>query len=206
MRLLIGFLSALAFSVGISANPAGAATLNLDTSGQLLGASGVVISGKKYNVEFLAGSCIDVFNGCDDASDFAFSTEEEGRLATIALREQVWIDSVLGQFDSRPELTRGCTNVFGCSAFKVIGFGSRPDEIRMWDGLNRAGPGGIDEGTPIGSDRFLDLSDPNVDSSDSYTFAKFSAVTPVPLPLGGVLLLTGLAGLAAIRRRKKRAV
>lgn len=40
-------------------------------------------------------------------------------------------------------------------------------------------------------------------SNTSWVFATATAVSPVPLPAGGVLLLTGLAGMAALRRRKK---
>lgn len=42
-------------------------------------------------------------------------------------------------------------------------------------------------------------------SNTSWVFATATAVDPVPLPAGGVLLLTGFAGLAALRRRKQRA-
>lgn len=37
------------------------------------------------------------------------------------------------------------------------------------------------------------------------TWTSTTAPSPVPLPAGGLLLLTGLAGVAAIKRRKKRA-
>jgi hypothetical protein len=36
-------------------------------------------------------------------------------------------------------------------------------------------------------------------------FTRISPVTPVPLPAGGLLLLSGLAGVVALKRRKKRA-
>lgn len=40
--------------------------------------------------------------------------------------------------------------------------------------------------------------------SDPVTYAVATPVSPVPLPAGGVLLLTGLGGVAAFKRRKKR--
>ncbi|MEO9516769.1 MAG: VPLPA-CTERM sorting domain-containing protein [Paracoccaceae bacterium] len=53
--------------------------------------------------------------------------------------------------------------------------------------------------------------DPNNDTSLNPTGASASSslagsdVVPVPLPAGGFLLLTGLGGIAAHRRRRKRA-
>lgn len=49
-------------------------------------------------------------------------------------------------------------------------------------------------------DSGYDLRHIEVKSLETYTFAP--AVTPVPLPAGGLLLITALGGLAAARRRK----
>jgi hypothetical protein len=46
----------------------------------------------------------------------------------------------------------------------------------------------------------------NVAYDQEISFANFtiSPISPVPLPAGGLLLLSGLAGVAALKRRKKR--
>ena len=84
-----------------------AATLNV-SGGILLGASDVDVDGTPYDVVFVEGTCIDVFSGCDSNDDFNFNNPD-ALLATLALLDQVFLDGVLGSFDSEPELTFGCT-------------------------------------------------------------------------------------------------
>lgn len=49
----------------------------------------------------------------------------------------------------------------------------------------------------------FNLSDSS--TANNWVFAIAEPVSPVPLPAGAVLLLTGFAGLAALRRRKRAA-
>ena len=60
-------LVSLLASLGFASN-AYAATLNV-VDGQLMGASNVSVDGSLYDVQFLDGSCIDLYNGCDEVSD-----------------------------------------------------------------------------------------------------------------------------------------
>ena len=77
--------------------------------GQLFGARNVPVGSLSFNVEFVDGTCAAVFNGCDEASDFAFSTLADARLAGESLLAKVFLDVVtLGNFDSEPLLTNGC--------------------------------------------------------------------------------------------------
>jgi hypothetical protein len=100
-------------AIGLLAVPtaAHAVTLHVDANGILTGASGVNVAATLYDVQFLDGSCISLFTGCDNATDdFAFTTEAHALIAAQALLDQVFTDSPLGQFDSVVDLTNGCTN------------------------------------------------------------------------------------------------
>ena len=85
----------------------------------LVGANGVNVGGTLYDVEFRnapGDSCIGLFTGCDQPTDFVFQTESLARAASQALLDQVFTDSALGNFDSEPALTQGCTNSSLCAA------------------------------------------------------------------------------------------
>ena len=96
MKMFI--LSAVLFFV---AGAAQAATLNA-VGGQLMGASNVLVDGNLYDVQFLGGTCIALYNGCDAVSDFTFQTSAAAGLASQALLDQVFIDGGGGSFDTDP--------------------------------------------------------------------------------------------------------
>ena len=87
----------------LMAGGAQAATLNV-IGGILHGASDVLVDGSLYDVQFLDGTCIGLYNGCDAVTDFTFQTEASATLASQALLDQVLVDGVDGQFDSTPGL------------------------------------------------------------------------------------------------------
>lgn len=101
------FLGAAALAVGVSAGAGLAATLTIDATGQLTGATDVTVEGSLYDLTFAHGSCAGLFMGCDDAADFIFPTAGQAISAAQALLDQVLIDGPLGQFDSHPELVAG---------------------------------------------------------------------------------------------------
>src|ERR1041384_1037176 len=74
--------------------------LVVDSNGYLTGARNVTVGGALYDVEFKDGSCVEQFDGCDDASDFLFPTTEEATPALQALLDDVFVDSAAGLFDS----------------------------------------------------------------------------------------------------------
>lgn len=181
-----------------------AATVQLNVvGGQLLGASNVEVNGTLYDVEFVDGSCVALFSGCDDVSDFAFSTFQQARAAAQSLGESVFLDGPLGDFDSDPGLTAGIEKSrFGNSGDFFIPYSIDPAQTAAFrsaffsnrsttnDGVGARVAGGL---------RLFDFS--NINAS---AFARFTPadIAVVPLPAAGGLLLAGLAGLGALRARR----
>lgn len=97
----------------VGALSASAAPILTISDGILTGARNVEVKGKFYAVNFIDGSCNSLFRSCS-VTAFAFTKFTDGIGASQALLDQVFVDGPLGSFDSRPELTRGCTNTTVC--------------------------------------------------------------------------------------------
>lgn len=179
----------LASALVFAASGATAATLNV-SGGRLLGASGVVVDGNLYDVDFIDGTCIALFDGCDASSDFTFITQATAILASQALIDQVFLDGAFA-FDSSPSLTNGCTHLSSCMA------------ATPWQ------PNGTSVDLVVGrnlvtSDVVQSLAYPsNIDSSIT-TDLVYAVWTPVPEPGTGVMVLGGLAAMGARRNRNPR--
>ena len=184
---------------GLSTVPVFAATLNV-VDNQLVGASGVNLGGELFSVEFVDASCVDVFNGCDAVSNFDFQTSKDATAASQALLDQVFTDS------NSERLNDPLTFVNGIEDSALAQFAtpwtlpgvSINDEATVGASvLEFRGDFLTDE---IGD--FLRSVSGGADD-ESGVFAVWSAdsITPVPLPAGGALLLTGLGAFVALRRR-----
>lgn len=191
------FLGAVATALLLTSG-SGRAASQVVVGGELIGARDVDVAGVLYNVSFESLSCVELFDGCDEASDFAFSTFQDARAASIALNNQVFFDGPLGDFDSNPELTRGITRSQGTMA-TIFGFSETPGSVDYSNFVNGDGT----QGNPD-FDRGARSIGINQTPNGLITFAKWE-VAAVPVPAGGLLLVTGLAGLAAFRRRRRAA-
>ena len=108
MRKILMMLGG-AFAFAFSAPATAQVTLQWDsTLTQITGATGVAVGSGIYSVEFVDGTCASVFSGCDDSSDFAFTTSGSALLAAQALLDQVF----QGPWDALPQVALGCETTF----------------------------------------------------------------------------------------------
>lgn len=190
-------LAAAAYLTLASLAPAWALSLDI-VGGQLQGASDVIVGTSSFDVEFLDGTCAALFDGCNQPGDFAFSDETTALDAAQALLDQIFVDVPGGAFDSDPRLTRGISRASGSIIVPFSAGDPRFDAVVI---TNKPGSL-VDEfhsTNPLFSLDTLFHGD--------LAFARFTSTsTPsaVPLPVGGLLLLSALAGLGALRRGKKR--
>ena len=198
VRKAFALVATITGFLAFSAAPAAAAVLLVDGNGQLTGATGVDVGGTLYDVTFVDGSCITVFDGCNEASDFAFSDQATAELAAQALLDQVFIDGPAGNFDTDFSSIFGCGSPIFCDALvPFLTRGSSFDAIRATN----------DEFEILDEISLSDFINAQGDFSqiDSSVFASFTeqSVSEVPLPAAAWVFLAGLGGLSAARRKKR---
>jgi hypothetical protein len=173
-----------------------AAVLQVDAGGILTGATGVVVNGSLYDVSFVDGSCVGLFGGCDQVSDFDFQTSADALAASQALLDSVLIDTGSYMFDTHWWLVSGCgTTAYPCGVFTPYSPSSSPYTVLTSVAVNYSS-----DSVSLSS---LSRSD-DTSSATSYVYAKWTPVSPVPEPETYVMLLAGLGFIGFMTLRRKQ--
>lgn len=178
-----------------------------DDNGQvisLLGADNVKVNDAFYDVRFVDGTCFAVFNDCDGADDFMFSTFTAARAASQALLDQVFVDVAdFGWFDAIPALTDGCTGAVRCiirTPYSTVDYRDGTNGFLAASGVNHKN----DSKDLVGSveitggyNRFEDFGI-RFDS-----LAVWSKVVEASAPSTAIMMLMSISGLLRFRRTKQ---
>jgi hypothetical protein len=167
--------------------------LDIDTNGQLFGAKNVDVEGVLYNVSFVEDSCIAIFDGCNDVSDFDFQSVATASAAAQALLDQVLLDSGLGLFDTNPSLVNGIGS--SSSSHLMIPFALPDSRAFFRSAFNSNGTDSIGNGS------FHAIN--NTSNDPSTVWVDFSQAS-VGEPGAALLLTVGFASLYVRRRRQKK--
>lgn len=184
----------LALCAGLFPTHLQAANL-LVNGGQLTGATGVLVGSLYYDVTFVDGTCSGLYSGCNDSSDFTFTTIASAILAGNALLSDVFVDGTAGLFDSSPQLTAGCGNFFQCTIVTPFA----PPEFVTVPGIwatNRA----LVADPAVSYNTLVQSYDTAL--SDAYVYAVWSP-SAVPLPAAAWLFGSAILGLVGVARRKQ---
>ena len=188
VRMILFVCVALFFPLSLSA-----ATLTT------YGASGIDVNGSLFDAEFIDGSCIDLFSGCDDDSDFAIAADH----IFDAMTSLLGLINATPAIDDNPQVA-GCFAAYNCgmiSPYMTSGVGS--GVILLFNA--NVGSGIEDQLGIIGLDRYVDTS-----LSPGRTWTRWSLhvnegdVAPVPLPVPILLLACAIACLFALSSFKNR--
>lgn len=193
-RMIAGLIG-----MGLLANamPAFAAVkLNVDRSGTLTGATGVVIGKNTYNVDFFDNSCTVVFGTCS-ASKFDFKTDVTARDAASALLNQVYTTANVKTYSR----VLGCEAGICDSYIPYQLFAGDPSYalaiVAAYRGTDRkfvgAGPAYPEINTST-----------TADSSVNYVRFTMQTVAAVPEPATWAMMLVGFGMVGAASRSRRR--
>lgn len=191
---IVSYLTVI-FLFCMAGSSANAATLNV-IDNQLHGASGVIVGGSSYDVQFV-NTCAEAYGVCSPSAVLLFDNKADADLASQALLVQVFLDGVRGPFDTSPDRTFGIESTRGgaiVTFYKIDtsdgdGFASTVINQPQNDDLFYPGSVWRDY------DRFFE--------EHQFAYAKWT-VSTVPLPAAFPLYGAGIAILGFVGWRRQR--
>ena len=184
---------------------ANAATLLIDSSGKLTGATDVDVDSSLYDVYFMDGTCNSLFNGC---TEFTFTDFASAGLASQALLDQVF----LGIYDTVANKTNGIEvsgNQVHGSIYTPYARSSQTDDA--FTRMVRNYETGFSDS--VYSDTQLRAYDDDLTLKAYAVYAVWTEagagaptisepISSVPIPAAAWLFGSGLLGLIGVARRK----
>ena len=184
-RVVAAGLASSISSIGL------AATLIVNGSGQLVGATNVDVGGSLYNVSFQ--ECDIGAGGFSSGCTPYFTTQASAGLAAQALLDQVLIDGPDGAFDTNPALTYGCGNSTFCIV--AVPYNFTADTMAAY---NEAPP--ISDS--LGYTAFYWNS--STHGTTPLNYAVFAVFSPAPEPSTWAMMLLGFLGIGVTIRGQRR--
>lgn len=169
-------------------NTASAATLSAT------GATNVDVGGTLYDVAFVDGSCQEIFGGCDATSDFTFDTRDDAEAAATSLMAVFQENAA---FNDDPRLISGCESSQFCLMLVPYGLSDIDVSFSAYTNNVLGGPADFVEDSELAT--FTDTR-----ARGEMVYTVWTPVSEVPVPASMPLLMVGVAGFWAIRRRSKR--
>ncbi|OGU52176.1 MAG: hypothetical protein A2199_07630 [Hydrogenophilales bacterium RIFOXYA1_FULL_63_33] len=172
------------------------------TTGTLSGALNVDVNGTLYDVRFVDGTCMALFSGCDNGSDFPFATLAEATAAGQALLDFVFIN-IPGsyRFDEFPGQTVGCLGTStACSVYIPTGI-ANDGSVQGVVAVNNISIASDFVGGLAGLAPSYDTA--ANDSQHRFVWAAWSQPVTVPEPGALSIMVAGLLGLAFTRAGRR---
>lgn len=193
-RLIVSMQNIVLLVALMFGHSAGASlVIQYDANGFIDGASGVVVGGNEFSVEFRSGNCVEAFDGCVNGA-LAFSTFDQAKEAAQALVDQLF------PLFLEPTQMSGCYLTTVCNVLTPYSIAVNSAVSRKFGSFldlddTVTGPASLPPSTTIGV----------IGSEPGRIYARWTQTTVVPLPAAAWLLLSGLAGLGVLGRRHKAA-
>lgn len=181
-------LACLSFVVWLTLASISASAATVNGSGVI----GLSVGGTVYNVSFQDGTCTELFDGCDEQSDFPFARGQQADDAAEALHS-----AILGSaFANTPMAFVGCE----VSDFCTILTFTRPKSSDV--NLTAFGVDITQMGSSF-SGEFCNCFTEDFALTDEVTIATWE-IASVPLPAASWMLIAGVGGLLGFGSMRRK--